>query len=186
MNFIKTKDRLPVGTTVARNTKLKITGEMSVHDDYVTFSGYPSYHVQLEFSSPELFEDYEWLDESESTPTTGYSREQIYNIIKPLMIPGGNQDVRLGATHLKSIILEHLASLPSLPVEDWIRVEDRLPTLEDAGEKGYVMVNLRTDRIWEWSLNIGIVKWDRVKSTSHKYWRKLPPLPAPPTENKKV
>ena len=61
--FIKASDRLPVGTVTAKDPVSKLIGELNVYDDRVTFSAYPSYHIEYKFSDNGLYR-LEWLDES--------------------------------------------------------------------------------------------------------------------------
>jgi len=76
--WIKASDRLPVGTVTAKDPVSKLIGELNVYDDRVTFSAYPSYHIEYKFSDNGLYR-LEWLDES---PADGDWKLQLMAAIR--------------------------------------------------------------------------------------------------------
>lgn len=60
---------------------------------------------------------------------------------------------------------------------NWINSKKRKPELLDACPKGYVMVYLRNDRQWGQPTRFGFSKWNRVTSSRHSHWVKIPNAP---------
>ncbi len=63
---------------------------------------------------------------------------------------------------------------------EWVRVEDRLPTKEDADEMGYVHTLHVSWDGKEW-IRDGIL-WDKIPNVhfDFKFWARAMPLPTPP------
>jgi len=61
---------------------------------------------------------------------------------------------------------------------EWISVKNKLPTKDDADDKGYVMIYQRQDRQWGWPTRVGFGKWNRVTPKVHTHWAQI--LPEPP------
>lgn len=167
--WVKASERLP---ETSEKMCLKISGRMVTYHDGYFYVPTKTFHRYDELNEPHEFIDamhnIEWLEPLPTeTKEVKESAEPVFDRITE------NGRWKMTRERFK----EAFDKYQSVPVSEWIMVEDRLPTEADTNEESYNEV--QTLQIGNW--RISLMKYWEVKNCPFtKFWLPIPTYPAKP------